>query len=310
MKTPHIDVSVAAHYVPKRVPFLAQVLEAIADWDRPSVAITLVTNDLALADEAMMLAAVAKLEARGFSVTYDKVHGLEHPWHLTWWHKTHLREWHSREGSPEDLFMYVEDDIVVSRENLAYFQRFLPSCKAAGVLPGFLRYESLPDGTRMSPDARGYQAVTPAQIKVIDGQTFVAPIYSYWAGFVLDRELCSEYLASPWSNIETADTMSQSHRHSCRVQSAWALTFQQVPAGLPSRYVVPVDQSCRPLTCCQVWHSANNYTVSKQYNFGTVRMDDMFMQSKPRAALRQLAWDASALRRRVLDKGRRVLGGS
>lgn len=310
MLMPRFDVSIAAHYVPARVSFLAKVLEAIAEWGRPSASITLVTNDLALADEPLMLEAVAKVEACGYSVIYDKVHGLAHPWHLTWWHKTHLREWHAREGSPDDLFMYIEDDIVVSHENIAYLERYLPSCKAAGVMPGFLRYEVRPDGARMSPDARGYQAVTPAQVKMIDGQAFVAPVYSYWAGFVLDRELCSEYLASPWSDIETADTLPQSRNHSCRVQSAWALTFEQVPPGLPSRYVVPVDEHLRPLECCQVWHSANNYSVSKQYNFGTVRMDKMLIRSQPMASLRQAIWDATAFGRRAVDKGRRMLAGA
>lgn len=306
MALPSFDVSIAAHYVPSRIPFLAEVLKAIADWDRPKVSVTLVTNDLAIAEEPMMQACAEQLRARGFAVHYDLTHGMAHPWHLTWWHKQHLREWHKRAGTPHDLFMYIEDDIVVTAENIAYYERYLPACKARGVLPGFLRFEVLPDGTRMTPDARGYQAIGPNEEMLLEGQRFVAPKFSYWAGFIVDRELCSEYFASPWSDIEKADTLPQSRKHSCRVQSAWALTFENVPAGLPSRYVVPVDEQLSPLECCQVWHSANNYTVSKQYNFGTVRMDEMFQRSPTITALRQAAWDASAFRRRVFDKLRRM----
>ncbi|TIX48977.1 hypothetical protein [Alteraurantiacibacter aquimixticola] len=310
MPVPTFDVSIAAHYVPARIPYLAKVLEAIAGWRREQVTVTVVTNDLAIADEDLIGQAKRKLEAAGFALKFDRAHGMDHPWHLTWWHKRHLREWFDRSGTAQDLFMYIEDDIVVDADNIAYFERFLPGAKAAGCIPGFLRYEVLPDGTRMSPDSRGYQPVQDREKLTVDGQAFVAPQFSYWAGFVLDRELCAEYFASPWSDIDEADTLPQSRNHSCRVQSAWALTFENVPRGLPSRYVVPVDQELAPLPECMVWHSANNYTVSKTHNFGTVRMQDMLLEPGPLASLRQAHWDAQALARRLVDKVKRELGRS
>ena len=302
---PGFVVSIAAHYVPARIPFLAEVLRAIAEWDRPQVNVTLVTQDLAIADEPEIKECAAALEARGFTLDFDQTHGMAHPWHLTWWHKTALREWHAGDGHPGDLFMYIEDDIVVDKDNLAYFERFLGPCKGRGVMPGFLRFEKGTDGTRISPDYRGYQAVTEKHRMEIDGQAFVAPEFPYWAGFIVDRDLCSEYLASPWSDLEEADTLPQSHNHSCRVQAAWALTYNNVPGGLPSRFVVPVDDDLAPLESCQVWHSANNYSVSKQYNFGTVKMADIFQNSPLVAGVRQAIWDAGALRRRAADKIKR-----
>jgi hypothetical protein len=303
---PGFEVSIAAHYVPARIPFLGEVLRAIADWDRPRVNVTLVTQDLAIAEETEIRECAAALEERGFTLDCDLTHGMAHPWHLTWWHKQALRDWHARpDGHPGDLFMYIEDDIVVDRDNIAYFERYLEPCKARGVMPGFLRFEKGADGTRISPDYRGYQAVQPQQRMEINGQSFVAPEFPYWAGFILDRELCSEYFASPWSDLETADALPQSQNHSCRVQSAWALTYEDVPKGLPSRFVVPVNEELVPLENCQVWHSANNYSVSKQYNFGTVKMDDILQNSPLVAGVRQAIWDAGALRRRATDKIKR-----
>lgn len=302
MPTTTFDVSIAAHYVPERVPYLARVLEGIATWSRPEVSVTVVTNDLTIADEPLIQGTRKLLTRRGFSLQFDQTEGLAHPWHLTWWHKQHLQDWYAREGTPEDLFMYIEDDIVVDRDNIAYFQRFLPAAKQKGCIPGFLRYETLPDGTIMSPDYRGYQQVQDVQRMTLDGQDFVAPEFSYWAGFVLDRELCKEYFRSPWSDIDSADEMPQSRNHSCRVQSAWALTFENVPDGLPSRYVVPVDSDLDPLKSCLVWHSANNYTVSKTHNFGTVRMDEIFSSSRILVALKQTLWNAQALLRRISKK--------
>lgn len=306
-QSPSVVVSIAAHHVPKRVPFLAEVLRAIADWDETSVMVTLDTNDLALADEPLIKECAQKLEATGFTLECDQAHGMAHPFHLTWWHKPRLRSWADKpDRHPEDLFIYIEDDIVITRENLKYFRRRLPSAKANGVIPGFLRFEKS-GGKLMSPDYRGYQAVQGKQRMVLDGQNFIAPEFSYWAGFVMDPELCAEYLKSPWSDLDNADTMPQSAGHTCRVQSAWALTFVNVPNGLPSRYVVPVDEADRPLEDCFVWHSANNYTQTKALNFGTVPMRSIFQPMGLGVKIKQLIWDMGALRRRVISKIQRTL---
>ena len=302
-----IMVSVAAHYVPRRVEFLAQVLLAISQWQAADVTVFIDTNDLALADDPQLAAAVAALAARGYDLRFDRATGMAHPWHLTWWHKPRLREWSAGGGDPDDLFIYVEDDIVITQDNLAYFTGALPAAKAQGRIPGFLRYELAADGTVMTPDARGCQLVNAVEQLVLDGQRFIAPVWPYWAGFVLDRELATEYLASPWSDLELADRLPQSVRHSCRVQSAWALTYAEVPNGVHSRYIVPVDDKLNPLSTCLVWHSANNYVVSKQYNFGTVRMADMFRTDAWGARLYNTAWQARALLRRVSDKVRREM---
>jgi len=302
---PAITVSIAAHYVPRRVEYLAHVLLAISRWQGWDVTVYLDTNDLALADDPALAGATAAVQARGFTLCCDVAHGMAHPWHLTWWHKPRLREWAAQGGDAADLFIYIEDDIVITQENLAYFIHTLPLAREQGRIPGFLRYELADDGTVMTPDARGCQQVTAAERLVLGGQDFIAPHWPYWAGFVLDRELVSEYLASPWADLEQADRLPQSHNHSCRVQSAWALTYAAVPPGAHSRYVVPVDPYLDPLPECLVWHSANNYVRSKQHNFGTVRMADMYRASALGARFYNLRWKAQAFARRVGDKVRR-----
>lgn len=276
-------------------------------WDRPHVSVTLVTNDLAIGSEPLIKAAKSKLERRGFELSAQEAHDLAHPWHLTWWHKRRLRSWFSGGGSSQDLFMYIEDDIVVTRDNIAYFTQFLEAAKREGLLPGFLRFEKGAKGKRISPDYRGFQQVSNKEKRTLNGQRFIAPQFSYWAGFIVDRELCAEYLNSPWSDLATADQMPQSKSHSCRVQAAWALTFVGVPDGLPSRYVVPVDENDHPLECCQVWHSANNYSVSKELNFGTVAMKDIFHDPSPIVSMRQFLWEGQALLRRARKKAKKLL---
>lgn len=304
---PSISVSIAAHYVPRRVPYLAEVLLAIARWTEREIDVVLDTNDAAVLADEQLAGALSALRSRGARVRCEVAHSMAHPWHLTWWHKSRLREFSESEGDPADLFMYVEDDIVVTQENLDYFTSYLPAAKAKGCLPGFMRFEKRADGVLMSADYRGYQLVEDCQRIELDGQPFVAPRFPYWAGFIMDRELAREYFTSDWSDLEKADTKPQSNRNSCRVQSAWALTFEKVPDGFWSRYVVPVDDALQPLDCCLVWHSADNYNVSKQYSFGTVKSKHVFQQRSLPGRLRQSAWQVSAFRRRAFDKLRRML---
>lgn len=306
----NFDVSIAAHYNPDRIEYLVNVLEAIAGWRRPHVSVTLVTNDLAIQDEPTLRAAARLLNDHGFDLRFEHANGMAHPWHLTWWHKSHLREWFGRDGGQKDLFMYIEDDIVVDAANIDYFVSTLSAAKERGCIPGFLRYEVDRQENVIATDYSGYQSVEEGQKIDIRGQAYIAPRFPYWAGFILDRELCAEYLASPWSDLDAADTMPQSKHNTCRVQSAWALTYQNVPQNLHSRYIVPVDDNMRPLGKCQVWHAANNYSASSDHQFGTVPMDEIFQPAGLRAMTKQATWEAISWRQRALGKMRRLMSSA
>jgi hypothetical protein len=302
-----VEVSIAAHYVPQRAGYLAQSLDTINQWTIGEVSVTIGTNDGALQRDPTLANVLERLRRSGRKVSFEVAHGLAHPWHLTWWHKQRLREW-AESADEGDLFCYMEDDIALPDQALAYFWEFLPAAKEQGVIPGFLRYEKNRNGRNVSTDFRGHQAVAKKEILELEGQRFVAPDYPYWAGFILDKELAEEYLASPWADLNLADQQPQSNGHSCRVQSAWALTYNDVPPGLPSRLVVPVGESLTPLDDCLVWHTPNNYAASKVHGFGTVPIDKVFLPAGLLAAFRQVSWNVSDQFRRLKAKVARIFG--
>ncbi|MEP5936795.1 MAG: hypothetical protein ABJ239_00555 [Erythrobacter sp.] len=302
-----VEISIAAHYVPERVQFLALSLDAINSWLCCDVRITIVTNDLALAEDAALTCSLAKLAKAGRTVTFDQTKDLDHPWHLTWWHKQHLREW-SAQANRNDLFCYIEDDIAISADAIAYFIKHLDSAKAQGLIPGFLRYENSSENTQISTDFLSHQPVGKGNLMHLAGTPFVPLEYPYWAGFVLDKELAVEYLQSPWSNIESADKQPKSIGHSCRVQSAWALTYHNVPPTMPSRMAVPVDDDLRPLKECLVWHTSNNYSESRTHGFGTIPIDLIFARNGFLVKAANMLLFGARLRVRILNKIARVFG--
>jgi len=294
-----IEVSIAAHYVPQRVRYLARALDAINQWQQTDIAIAIVTNDLALADDPALSAVMNELNNSGRKVTFDKTHGLEHPWHLTWWHKQRLRQWAEQAGDG-DLFCYIEDDIAVPRAAIDYFMQYLDAAKQRGVIPGFLRYEIDADNRTISTDFRTHQSIADDDIISLSGTSFVPLEYPYWAGFVLDKKLADEYLRSPWSQIDSANAQPQSHGHTCRVQSAWALTYHNVLPTMPSRLVAPVDADLQPLEQCCVWHTPNNYSATRSYGFGTIALGSVFMRAGLRAKI-------ANLRRALAQQGHRIM---
>ena len=302
-----VEVSIAAHYVPERVQYLALSLDAINSWRIPDVRITIVTNDLALSKDTALATSLSKLADAGRIVRFDLASSLDHPWHLTWWHKSHLREWSAR-AKPNDLYCYIEDDIAIPAEAISYFVRHLENAKAHGLIPGFIRYENGPKGTQVSTDFRSRQAIAEGDLIHLENTPFVTLEYPYWAGFVLDKELAQEYLRSPWSDLESADEQDKSIGHSCRVQSAWALTYQNVPASMPSRMAVPVDDDHRPLKECLVWHTPNNYSASQLHGFGTIPVSQSFAPRGITSRLANILLFSLRLRLRIMRKIARAIG--
>lgn len=296
-----VEVSIAAHYVPQRVQFLARALDAINQWQQSDVTISIVTNDLALAEDPGLADILGALRHNDRTVIFDKAHGLEHPWHLTWWHKQRLRQW-TKQAGDGDLFCYIEDDITVPPAALDYFVQYLDAAKQLGVIPGFLRYEIDANDRTISTDFRAHQIVEDSQIINLSGTSFVASEYPYWAGFVLDKALAEEYLRSPWADIDSADAQPQSSGHTCRVQSAWALTYHSVPPSMPSRIVVPVDASLQPLEACRVWHTPNNYSATRLHGFGTITLERVFMPPGLPANYANLRRTAAQLGQRLMQK--------
>lgn len=303
-----ITVSIAAHYVPERVRYLAQALTSIASWDEPQVAVNIVTNDLALADHPDLAPAIDALDQAGVELGFEHAAGLDDPLHLPWWHKRHLRKWAEAAGRPDALFLYIEDDMAISSANIAYVRRYLPAAKAAGVFPALLCYELSPSGESFVAGFRGSQIVQPEEIVELNGQHFIAPKFPYWPGYVMDRELAREYLRSAWADRESANRQPEGPKDDPRVHAALGLTYVDVPDGLTSRNVLPVDQDWQPLPECMALHIPGNYVRTRKYSFGTVPTAAMFLRPSFGSRTALSLWHGRAFLRRATDKLRRMAG--
>lgn len=266
-------VYICAHYVPDRIRYLARVLEGIERWPMARVDVVIVSNDFAIGEEAAIAIARANLSARGGSLEVKIAHGLEHPYHLTWWHKRYIPEWHSKAVPARDYFVYIEDDIVIDGDNIRYFVDYLQKLAPHGLIPSFLRYEIDADGGRRSVDLVAQQALGKRNTRIIGDEVYVAPHNPYWAGFIVDKAAADEYALSASFDIDNSGRISS---WGVRERAAMGLTWERIPRDLPSRYVIPLHDG-RPVPGCQIWHCADNYSSMPDTLFGRIPVDRVFL---------------------------------
>lgn len=127
----HTDLSLAAHisffFVEERIPNLRKVVEAILEYKQFSTKHIWIHSN------------------KNFSLNLPNVHIvvhdcslMMHPWHLTWAHRPLLK---SQIGK-YDVFMYNEDDILVTQNNIDYWFEYNPFAISLGKDLGFIRIET------------------------------------------------------------------------------------------------------------------------------------------------------------------------
>lgn len=227
-------------------------------------------------------------EARAVLVTGWKPTGLahRHPHYLTWSHKPLLCSALQDPGFSH--FLYLEDDLCFTEESWRYWRDYREPLARYGLLPGFVRVESLhgslyvvdqsgsTDATRLpSVTLPGHEATDRSQL------TFVNLPNAYQGMYVLDRPLAVDHCRrsaarDPWRSRALVDW-------AIRERAAIGPILDDVPAGFHSRNVVPVqvalDGSGRLDSRCALVHLPGNYTRGAHPDFGVIRVVDMFGDS-------------------------------
>ncbi len=209
-----------------------------------------------------------------------------HGFYLTWAHKRLFR--YALRDPGFSHFIYLEDDLRFTRESLTYWCRFREPLALHGLLPGFVRYETL-DDTRYVVDQQKRQRVDRANRRCVTlsqpdtghgpglDLRFLSLDNPYQGMYVVDRELALEHL---WSSPARSPLLSGVIRWPIRERAATGPIFDDVPPGFGSRNVVPVQAlrvgEYRLDPRCLIEHLTGNYSRSGAA-FGKIRVEDMFL---------------------------------
>lgn len=251
-----VTVYIASHYREDREDILGDVLDALAGWTNAILRVTVMSNVPTYDETGLIARKAPQFQKNGSTLSLEVVEGLANPRHLTWAHKKHIPAWIESAAAREDLFVYIEDDILITDANFQYFLSALDEVKPKGLIPGFLRYEKAGGDEIRLVDQIWPEYWERDRTRKIGGKTYHACINPYWAGYILDRDLAEEYVASDSADLRKSEKV---HDWTVMARAAMGLTYENPPKDLRTRIVIPLVDGM-PHPDCLVWHRANNYT--------------------------------------------------
>jgi len=263
----HLFTCIPFHYAESRLPYLSKVLS-----QQPSLAghtdVRIFTDTAKPADLEQIESSFPK-ERDHCSFVIVPVPDLPHPYFLTWVHKNSLRSEfiNHRERTH---FMYVEDDMFVTAENMTYWLSARETLRKYGLIPSFFRVERKDDGVWRSTDIprRLLLHKTP-KVRVSPHEWFINVSNPYQGMYLFDRELALEHLQGPAMNPDFG-------KWNIREKAAQGQTFVAIPRGFIARNAVPFDADRLTIkSTCWVHHLPNTYANDKSTLNGKLAVDDL-----------------------------------
>lgn len=231
-------------------------------------------------DPALMLQYLYPLPT-GFTVHFRIPRGLGHPYLLAWCHREILLEVAHR--FPNAYFLYSEDDLLLTKENVSYWLQFREPLGDLGLFPSFFRVELAGEGSWFSTDCPGTVAASNQPIVLLDdGSLFLGMPNPYQGLYLLDPMLMREMVSGPSMSPDFGPW-------NIREKAAQGLTFVHVPQGFICRNVVRIDPDTSTVDrSAWVHHLPNTYVNDPISPFGSVPMDSLFAVQSTSGALESL----------------------
>lgn len=253
-----LAIAITFFYRHSRLEYLRQICEAHQQLDTEYTTF-IITNSKDENEIRLIRENACNKDLHIATPTY-----LGHPYLLTWSHRDIFREQISSRSSYSH-FLYTEDDLLLTRQNLDYWLGAREVTKTTPFIPAFLRYEINNRGETVSTDVTEPQALTSHLLKVGE-TTFVNLKQPYQGMYLMDEKLAIELL---FSNASSPDT----GRWGIREKAAQGLTYWNVPSGAHSRMIVGLDQTMRILSDARIHHLPNNYANNPDSIFGKIPVD-------------------------------------
>lgn len=186
-----------------------------------------------------------------------------HPFMLTW----KCRELMKQQKDEYDIFMYIEDDILVPLSAITYWLDYKNKLNDYNV--GFVRIEYGNDGNEYITDLPGKQLDT--FVKIQDEIYCVNNINPYCAFWIYDKNDFDTFIKTKFYDRPNLPM------YGLREQSAIGMTPHCV--GRYKDTLIPVVRG-KLIDECKVYHLPNSYVVNNSTSFATIHFDDALQNIK------------------------------
>lgn len=196
------------------------------------------------------------------------------PRDLPWRHKRLIEEEFLSDPEAFDLFVYLEDDMFLTSENIAYFVAFRQALDAIGFIPSFIRCEyNLAQKQVFSIDHVARQPILAHQKLQVGRTTFVNSNYPFCAMYIFDHALARAHLGTRSASQALSGTIEN---WGVIELASLGQMFEDVKSGFFSRYLLPIDPATLwPMPACVVHHGSDKYT-NLDVLHGRVPLEEIF----------------------------------
>jgi len=259
-------VCITYHYSDARIPIQKETCSRLGQLAE-KVEVVILTNG-----ESYIPSLLRELGACTYQLEILAPKLLGHPYLLTWCHQQIFRD-RIKEDMTTSHFMYIEDDILITPENIEYWLEGREKLRNTGLIPSFLRYErSSRDSEMFATDlTRKVNPLIAPKIYVNSKEyAYINLPQPYQGMYLLDRELIEEHLKSSSSSPDFGPWP-------IREKATQGITFLNVPRPYSSRNVIGYSISTKAIDKRSlIHHAANNYVDDPGSQLGKVPINNLF----------------------------------
>jgi hypothetical protein len=252
-------VCISFHYSFEKFPYLINVLDNFLK-NYPESKIIIDTNSTESKEKIFEFRSDSRFEVF--------VHQcLKHPFHLAWMHRKHIR----KNLDNYDVFMYVEDDMLVPKENyLNYLHVF--DLMWPNYIPSFVRTEEK-DGILYCADSFVRTKINSYDIVEIRGRKFVTLDNPYHAFWIMPQKALKESVNDNFERIYDGKGWVREIAASYGLRPGSNKKTNWPSYDVQKKGLVEVDKKMQVSTLCHSKHLTNKYINDMAFDFGKIRLD-------------------------------------
>ena len=205
---------------------------------------------------------------------------------LTWKHLDIMKKYFKYKKFTH--FLYIEDDILLTKENLIYWIQSRKFLKKFNLIPGFIRTEyNYKDKKIYAADIPKKQRLkySPKLYFKNNENAFINLNFPYHAMYLYDRTLMKEHLNGNSSNPDDGYGALDGNyinpkliNFDIMAKANVGLIYKNPPEGFLNRSVVPVNLKKKIFyEGCLIKHLSNKYVKEKKTNFSTIKINNILI---------------------------------
>lgn len=262
-----LNICVTFHFNDTRLEYLKDSVSNAAEL-ADTVNLTIITN-VGDPRAIKLIEEVLPLGLKSANIVSANL--LGHPFFLTWIHFDVFRSI-LESGEPGDYFLYKEDDITFTSENVQYWNEGVKDLDGTGFFPSFVRFEQeSPETGRFLTDItkKSWLWKLP-KFKKSDNKNYVNFKENYQGLYLLDRQSMELHLNSKSSHPDNGEW-------GIREKATRGLSLHSVPKKFFSRNLVSVDPKSKRIDPrALVRHLPNNYLLEPRSPHAKIAVDKCF----------------------------------